>query len=111
MHNLQSASRATIRLPNTALEPRAFELEAAERWVLEEAAGLPADLFRLTSFWYIDFLIQHLPTDRQTWYIARLAQAANSGLAFPLASALEGSDPQLAIREDDHALVGEDSRT
>ena len=111
MHNLQSASRATIRLPNTALEPRAFELEAAERWVLEEAAGLPADLFRLTSFWYIDFIIQHLPTDRKTRYVARLAQAENYGVAFTLASALEESDPQLALREDDHALVGEDSRT
>jgi Putative heavy-metal chelation len=111
MQNLPSASRGTIDQPAAALEPKAFAVEAAEHWVLQEAAGLPADLFRLTSFWYIDFIIQHLPTDRKTRYIARLAQAENYGVAFTLASAFAESDGQLALQENDHALVGVDSRT
>jgi hypothetical protein len=110
MQDLQPISGGTLRLPYIALEPQAFELEAAEHWVLEKAAGVPAGLLRVTSFWYIDFIIQHLPTDRKTRYAARLAQAENYGVAFVLASALEEPDRQLALQENDLALVGEDSR-
>jgi putative heavy-metal chelation protein len=110
MQKLQAVPRGTLRLPHIALEPQAFALEAAEHSVLQQAEGLAADLFRLTSCWYIDFIIQHLPTDRKTRYTARLAQAENYGVAFSLASALEEPDRRLALQEDDHALVGEDGR-
>jgi Putative heavy-metal chelation len=106
----QPASRTTFRQPRYALEPHAFALEAAEQWALERSSGLSADLFRLTSFWYIDFIIQHLPTDRKTRYTARLAQSENYGVAFELTSAVQETDHALALRDADHALVGEDSR-
>jgi hypothetical protein len=104
------ASPAVFRQPRQALEPRAFALEAAEQWALERTSGLSADPFRLTSFWYIDFIIQHLPTDRKTRYTARLAQSENYGVAFELASAVQETDHALTLRAADHALVGEDSR-
>jgi hypothetical protein len=110
MQNLQRVPRGAFRPPHIALEPQAFDLEMAEHWILQQAKALTADHFRLTSCWYIDFIIQHLPTDRKTRYTARLAQAENYGVAFSLASALGNPDRRLALREEDHALVGEDSR-
>ena len=100
----------TLRQPRHALEPHAFSLEAAEQWALERTSDLSADHFRLTSFWYIDFIIQHTPTDRKTRYTARLAQSENYGIAFSLTSALQDAGHGLALRDDDHALVGEDCR-
>jgi hypothetical protein len=108
-----SASHPTqstkFRQPHHALEPPAFSLEAIEQWALEKTSHLPADHFRLTSFWYMDFVIQHTPKDRRTRYTARLAQSDNYGIAFSLASTLQDGD-QLALRDADQALVGEDSR-
>jgi len=110
MRNLHVASSTTFRQPRHALQPYAFALEAVEQWVLGKASGLPAEPFRLTSFWYIDFMIQHLPVDRTTRYAARLAQSENYGVAFALSSAAERDEHDLALREADLALVGEDSR-
>ena len=81
--------------------PHAFTLEAAEQWALERTASLTADRFRLTSFWYIDYIRQHVPRERKTRYRMRLAQAENYGIAF-------GRVPPL--QDSDHALVGEDTR-
>ena len=110
MRDLQQPSSTIFRQPSHALEPQAFALEAAEQWALAKASSLSADPFRLTSFWYIDWFIQHLPTDRKTRYAARLAQSENYGIACGLTSALQESDHALALRDADYALVGEDSR-
>ena len=104
------SSSASVPQPHHALEPSAFSLEAAEQWALERSADLSADLFRLTSFWYMDWFVQHMPTDRKTRYTARLAQSENYEIAFSLTSALQESDHALARRDADYAVVGEDSR-
>ena len=96
------ASRATaFRQPAHALEPHAFTLEAVEQWALERASRLAADRLRLTSLWYLDYIRQDVPEDRKTRYTVRLAQAENYGTEF---------GPISALRDADHALVGEDSR-
>ena len=96
------ASRVTaFRQPAHALEPHAFTLEAVEQWALERASRLAADRLRLTSLWYLDYIRQDVPEDRKTRYTVRLAQAENYGTAF---------GPISALRDADHALVGEDSR-
>ena len=105
-----STPRTTLRQPRHALKPGAFTLEAAEQYALERASLLSADRFRLTSFWYIDFIIQHAPGERKTRYAARLAQSENYGIAFSLTSALRDIDHALALQDSDHAVVGEDSR-
>jgi hypothetical protein len=110
MLDAPSVSLTTLRQPHHALEPGAFALEAAEEWALEKARRLPADRFRLTSFWYIDFIIQHAPGERKTRYAARLAQSENYGIAFSLTSALRDVDHALSLQEADHDLVGEDCR-
>ena len=101
MQVLPSAAVATIRPPRQALEPHAFTLEAAERWALERADGLSADRLRLTSFWGIDLIRQHVPGERKTRYTLRLAQSENYGIAC---------GPVSALQDSDHVLVGEDSR-
>src|SRR5215475_8915008 len=95
-----TASHA-FRQPGQALEPRAFTLEVMEQWALERASLLSADRFRLTSFWYLDYIRQDVPGERKTRYTMRLAQAENYGTAFGAVSPL---------RDTDHALVGDDSR-
>ena len=96
------ASRVrAFRQPAHALEPHAFTLEAVEQWALERASRLAADRLRLTSLWYLDYIRQDVPEDRKTRYTVRLAQAENYGTAF---------GPISALRDADHALVGEDSR-
>jgi len=107
---LDAASLTALRQPRHALEPAAFALEAVEKWALERARHLPTDRFRLTSYWYIDFIIQHAPGERKTRYAARLAQSENYGIAFSLTSALRDVDHALALQESDHDLVGEDCR-
>jgi hypothetical protein len=101
MPDQQEAARTIFRQPRDALEPHAFALDMAERWALERAWRLSADRFRLTSFWYIDYIRQHVPGERKTRYTVRLAQSENYGIAF---------GPTSALREIDQALVGEDSR-
>jgi hypothetical protein len=95
-----------LRQPREALEPQAFTLEAAEKYALEKSSNLAADPFRLTSFWHLDYIIQHAPTERKTRYISRLAQSENYGFAC----ALGNGDPYVGLGYADHALVGEDSR-
>jgi hypothetical protein len=95
-----TASHA-FRQPRQALESSAFTLEVMEQWALARASGLSADRFRLTSFWYLDYIRQDVPGERKTRYTMRLAQAENYGTAF---------GPASALRDTDHALVGEDSR-
>ena len=101
MLDQQEAARTIFRQPRDALEPHAFALDVAERWALERASRLSADRFRLTSFWYIDYIRQHVPGERKTRYRMRLAQSENYGIAF---------GPTSALRDTDQALVGEDSR-
>jgi hypothetical protein len=110
MQDSYAASNRTFRQPGHALEPHAFSLEAAEQWALGRASGLSVDHFRLTSFWFIDFIIQHMPKDRKTRYTARLAQSENYGIAFGLTTPLRDNEQALALREADRELVGEDSR-
>ena len=101
MLDQQQAARTIFRQPRDALEPHAFALDVAERWALERASLQSADRFRLTSFWYIDYIRQHVPGERKTRYRMRLAQSENYGIAF---------GPTSALRDTDQALVGEDSR-
>ena len=110
MRDSHAASFTPFRQPRYALEPHAFALEAAEQWALERASRLSADCFRLTSFWYIEYVRQHVPGERKTRYTMRLAQSENYGIACGLTSALRDTDHALAPRDTDHALVGEDGR-
>jgi hypothetical protein len=106
----QSANPAGLRQPRHALQPHAFTLEAAEQWALAKASTLSANLFRLTSFWHIDWFVQHLPTDRTTRYTACLAQSENYGIACGLTSVLQQTGQAVALREADHSLIGDDCR-
>jgi Putative heavy-metal chelation len=98
---MQISRAPLIRQPHEALKPHAFALETAEQWALEKTSHLPAELFRLTSFWHIDYFRQQVPEERKTRYTLRLAQSENYGIAF---------GPISALRDTDHALVGDDSR-
>jgi hypothetical protein len=101
MWDLGALSLIPFRQPRHALKPHAFALDAAEQWALERASRLSADCFRLTSFWYIEYVRQHVPGERRTRYTMRLAQSENYGIACGLVSPL---------RDTDYDLVGEDSR-
>jgi len=89
-----------FRQPRDALKPSAFEIEAAERWALDRAAQLSADIFRLTSFWFVDFVRQAVPEERKTHYTMRLAQSENYGIAFG----------PVATPNSDQDFLGEDTR-
>jgi hypothetical protein len=110
MRDLQATAVTTFRQPCQALEPRAFALEAAEEWALRRATGLSLDRFRITSFWYIDFTIQHVPGERTARYTMLLAQSDNYGIAASLTSTLRDTEHPLALWETDQAFVGEDCR-
>jgi hypothetical protein len=97
----ESATLTRFRQPAEALVPEAFKLEAIEHWGLAATSHLPADLFRLTSFWSLEYIRQHVPDERKTLYAMRLAQAESYGVAFDLAPV--GRHPEASI-------VGEDSR-
>jgi putative heavy-metal chelation protein len=101
MSDSREAALTIVRQPRDVLEPHAFALEVAERWALERAGRLSADCFRLTSFWYIDYVRQQVPGERKTRYTLRLAQSENYGIAF---------GPASPLRDTDDALVGEDCR-
>jgi hypothetical protein len=74
------------RQPIDALKPSAFSIEAAEKWALERAGELPSEPFRITACFHIDFILQQVPHERKTRYIARMAQSGeNYGLAERLA--------------------------
>ena len=110
MQDSQAVLDSTVRQPRLALNPAAFTLDAAERWALEKTSSLPPDSFRLTSIWYMDWYVQHQPTDRKTRYTARLAQSDNYGIACGLTSTLQETDRASTLQDADYALVGEDSR-
>ena len=101
MKDSREATLMRVRQPRDALKPHAFALEVVERWALERAGRLSADCFRLTSFWYIDYVRQQVPGERKTRYTLRLAQSENYGIAF---------GPASRLRDTDDALVGEDCR-
>ena len=108
MHDPNAVSSATFRQPRHALEPHAFSLEAAEQWALGRATRLSADRCRLVSLWNLVITIQHVPGERKTRYMDRIAHSENNyGIA---AQALRASDQALPLRDSDHALVGEDFR-
>jgi hypothetical protein len=65
---LDTRLASSFRQPCHALLTRAFVLEAAEQWALERAASVPSPRFRLASFRYIDFRIQHVPGERKAFY-------------------------------------------
>ena len=91
MLDKQEAARTIFRQPHDALEPCAFALDMAERWALELFSWrLSADRFCVTSFWYIDYIRQHVPRERKTRYTVRLAQSENYGIAFGPTSAALG---------------------
>jgi hypothetical protein len=97
----QTPTSTVFRQPQQALQPAAFTIEAAERWALERAAPLSADAFRLTSFWFVEFVRQAVPGERKTHYTMRLAQSENYGIAFGSVSRPSSSDRD---------LLGEDVR-
>jgi hypothetical protein len=109
MRDLPSSPTA-FRQPRHALQPDAFSLEAAEKWALTKAATLPAELFRLSSLWHMDWFIQHLPTDRKTRYTACLAQSENYGIACGLTSVVQEAGQEVALDAADRSLVGADCR-
>ena len=88
-----------LRQPKAALNPSAFSVEAAEKWALERAAGLPADLFRLTALWYVNFVRQPVPGERKMRYTMKVAQSENYGISAGLTRVLPDPD-----------LVGQDTR-
>lgn len=90
-----------FRQPRRALMPQAFTLESVQQWTLDRASRLPADSFRLTSFWDVEYVRQHVPGERKTRYTMRLAQAENYGVAFDLTPPRQAFDPE---------VIGEDSR-
>ncbi len=81
--------------------PSAFTIEAAEQWALERAAQFSADLFRLTSFWFVDFVRQTVPEERKTHYTMCLAQSENYGIAF---------GPAVTLSDFGSDLLGKDTR-
>ena len=105
-----ASANMTFRQPREALKPDGFTLEGAEQWALEQTSRLSADRFRLTSFWYIDYIRQHVPGERKTRYTARLAQSENYGIAFGLTVAFQDTEHTLALQDADRSLVGDDSR-
>jgi len=88
-----------MRPPSDALVPPAFSVDAAERWALERAAGLPAEPFRLLALWSVTFLLQAEAHERKARYTMRIAQAEGYGRS----GGLTPPDP-------DPDLVGQDAR-
>jgi hypothetical protein len=109
MHDLTKPA-AAHQQSRHGLQPDAFALDAVQEWVLNEASALPAELFRLSSFWHMDWFMQHLPTDRKARYTARLAQSENYGIACGLTSVLQEAHQAGGLNEDDSSLVGADCR-
>jgi hypothetical protein len=107
---MDELAKATELQPQNVLEPEAFAPDAVEQWTLEQASALPAEVFRLSSFWHIDFIIQHLPTDRKARYTARVAQSENYGIACGLTSVLQNNHQAGGLSESDTSLVGADCR-
>src|SRR5262249_49576379 len=90
-----------LRQPCQALMPQAFTLKSVQQWTLDRASLLAADSFRLTSFWDVEYVRQHMPGERKTRYTMRLAQAENYGVAFDLTPPRRAFNPE---------VIGEDSR-
>lgn len=99
--DIQPDGSAGFRQPRDALKPFAFEIEAAEQWALDRAGPLALDLFRLTSFWFVEFVRQAVPGEIKTHYTMRIAQSENYGVAF---------GPAATLRDSDRDLLGEDVR-
>jgi hypothetical protein len=93
-----------FREPKDALVPSAFCVEAAERWALERAAALPADPFRLTALWYINFVRQPVPGERKTRYTMKIAQSETYGISAGLTPVLPDPDPEL-VGQDTRAIL------
>jgi hypothetical protein len=107
---MDDLAKPTEAQPQHVLEPEAFAPDAVEQWALKQASALPAEGFRISSFWHIDFIIQHLPTDRKAHYTARVAQSENYGIACGLTSVLQKVHQAAGLNEDDSLLVGADCR-
>jgi Putative heavy-metal chelation len=90
-----------FRQPKDALNPSAFSVQAAEKWALGRSWKLPVDLFRLTDFWYINFVRQPVLGERKTRYTMKVAQSENYGISVGLTPVLPDPDPH---------LVGKDTR-
>jgi len=91
LHSGRSPLR-TARQQINALIPSAFTIEAAEKWALKRARELPPERFRLSAYFHIDYIVQRVPQERKTRYVARMAQAENYGIAFGLPPALPDPD-------------------
>ena len=90
----------TSQQPINALNPSAFSIEAAEKWALERAWERPQEPFRLTAYFHIDYIVQQVPQERKTRYLARMAQSdENYGLAFGLAPSLPDLDPDFVGKD------------
>lgn len=96
--------RKAFRQPIDGLSPSAFSVEAAERWALERAAALPADLFRLAALWCVTFLLQAAPGERKTRYAIKIAQSENCGTCVGPTPVLPDSDPELVGQDIRHIL-------
>jgi hypothetical protein len=101
IQDTQSTSSTAFRQPRDALQPSAFTIEVAEQWALDRAAPLSADAFRLTSFWFVDFVRQAVSGERKTHYTMRLAQSEDYGIAF---------GPIVARPISDQDFLGKDTR-
>jgi hypothetical protein len=96
----------TARRQINAVIPSAFTIEAAEIWALERARELPPEPFRLSAYFHIDYIVQQVPEERKTRYIARMAQAESYGIAFGLAPALPDLDPDFVGKDVRQILKG-----
>lgn len=92
-------SLGAFRQPQNVLNPSAFSIEAAEKWALEKAWHLPAELFRLTGFWHIDLVRQQVPQERKTRYVIRVAQSENYGVAVGLAPTIADPNPHFVGKD------------
>jgi uncharacterized UPF0146 family protein len=99
MHRPRETSFKSFRQPNDALNPTAFSVGAAEKWAIKKSWNLPAEPFRLTAFWHIDFIRQPVPQERKTRYTVRLAQSENYGLACGLTPALAEPNPDFVGKD------------
>ena len=97
----RSPPATSLRPPRDALNPAAFAIEAAEQWALDRAAGLSAYRFRLTAFWFAEFVRQAVAEESKAHYAMRLAQSENYGIAFGPAATPSASDRD---------LLGQDTR-
>src|ERR1700674_2049885 len=105
MHRPRRMSSKALRQPKDALIPSAFSLEAAEKWALQRSGNLPAALFRIRAFWYINYIVQAAPKERKTRYTIKLALSEGYGRSCGLTPVLPDPDPDFVGKDARQILI------